>query len=395
VQGGARTWVPREGRWLDVGRRGDMGRDEVLLGTRNPHWGCNCGRAGANENWACRIKCRGCGRPAPEGISRKAKAEDAKAREAKKDADKGKGGGRPAGGGGGDKVTALERELRELKARVKEQDEELAEAKAHGAGGDDAMGVGDDPLGEAVGKARAALKAVKDVPEAGRAYLAGGYEKCLAERQADLDKALAARRASNPLDKQLESAEAYKARRLKKVEEEKELLAERQAEADEAAARLEEQKKELADAQKKAAEAAAEVAELAARYAAERNAAAPHPLPAAATAEASDTVSRAFAEQKWQEREAEFAQQLEQVSALLQAAQDGAGGTASVASESVAGDLGSLDDLADDEKWTKVEGAKRKAILSREAGRKKVELANSIKAKLGKHHKVMSPFGKK
>jgi len=356
---------------------------------------------GADENWACRIECRGCGRPAPDGVLRRARAADAKAKEekAKKRVDQGKQSDKPASGAGGDKQRlAIERELKELKAQLKERDEELAEVRARGAVGDDDMGVDGDPLADAVAKARDALKAVKDVPEAGRPWLAGGYEKCVAERQAALDAALAARRASNPLDKQLEGAEAYKARRLKKVEEEKELLAEKQAEADEAIARLEDQKKELAEAERKAAEATAEVAELAARYAAERSAATPRPPspnPAAASAEVGDTVSRAYAEQVWLEREAEFKQQLEQVQSMLVAAQDGVAGAASAASESAAGDLGSLDDLVDDDRWTKVEGAKRKAFLVRAAGRKKAEFAACIQTKLGKHRMVASPFDKK
>ena len=93
-----------------------MGQEAVLLGTRSPHWACNCGRAGADEIWACRVKCRGCGRPAPEGIQRKAKAEDAKVREARKAADaKAKSGGRGSDGEEA-KVAQLGREIKKLEA---------------------------------------------------------------------------------------------------------------------------------------------------------------------------------------------------------------------------------------------------------------------------------------
>eukprot|EP00973_Karenia_brevis_P008943 1209714-Karenia_brevis.AAC.1 len=43
----------------------------VSAGCETPHWGCDCGES---ANWACRIACRSCGKPAPQRIVQSAVA---------------------------------------------------------------------------------------------------------------------------------------------------------------------------------------------------------------------------------------------------------------------------------------------------------------------------------
>ena len=56
-----------------------MGTNEpaVLRGPKKPAWGCNCGFA---QNWACRIRCMQCDRPALVRITKAARTADAAAR---------------------------------------------------------------------------------------------------------------------------------------------------------------------------------------------------------------------------------------------------------------------------------------------------------------------------
>ena len=101
-------------------------------------------------------------------------------------------------------------------------------------------------------------------------------------------------------------------------------------------------------------------------------------------------VTIAFAEEKWAEREATFAQQVAQLKAMV-AAQGEGGSAASEASQSVASDLGTMDDLEDDEAWSKVPTGRRKAFLRKERD----ALASKIRTSLGTVSTVSSPFLKK
>ena len=52
------------------------GAEGVLLrGPREPHWACGCGEAG---NFACRLKCKACKRPAPRSVANRAREADKK-----------------------------------------------------------------------------------------------------------------------------------------------------------------------------------------------------------------------------------------------------------------------------------------------------------------------------
>eukprot|EP00973_Karenia_brevis_P066003 9173778-Karenia_brevis.AAC.1 len=57
-----------------------MTNDGFLQGPKKPFWGCSCGES---SNFASRLECRGCGKPAPARIAKAAKAADAEARAGK------------------------------------------------------------------------------------------------------------------------------------------------------------------------------------------------------------------------------------------------------------------------------------------------------------------------
>ena len=60
----------RQHNGRSVGSKDDQGR-EVLPGPKKPVWCCACGEG---NNWASRIKCKGCNRNAPQSVVNRAKA---------------------------------------------------------------------------------------------------------------------------------------------------------------------------------------------------------------------------------------------------------------------------------------------------------------------------------
>ena len=100
-------------------------------------------------------------------------------------------------------------------------------------------------------------------------------------------------------------------------------------------------------------------------------------------------MSVTFAEEKWAEREAAFAQQLEQLRALV--AGQGDGGPTAEAASTAAGDAGTIEDFEDDDQWNQVTRDKRRAVLHKQ----KEELASKVRAKLKAVAIARSPFVKK
>ena len=279
-----------------------------------------------------------------------------------------------------------EAEVQKLEKRMGEATAAAAEEQAGGGGMDDDT---EGELGVAVSRARERLKKAKDMPEEVRDLVAGGYEACLARLQGELVAAQAARRAANPLKRQLESAEAHQARMAKKSAEAQATLRARQAERAELDRQLALQQQAVTAAEAAAAQATAEVAALAAQYAAERSG--PATAAAAVPAEAPPGfVSAAYADQVWAEREAAFAQQLAQLQALGTTQGEG-GAAAAEAPASVASDLGSIEDLEDDDSWKRVAAGKRRALLRRERD----ALAFKVRTTLGKVSSASSALLKK
>jgi predicted nucleic acid-binding Zn-ribbon protein len=244
-------------------------------------------------------------------------------------------------------------------------------------------------LDEAVVQARDELKQMQGFTTFHRSLITDFGAK-LASTQGKLDDALVARRAANPLKKQLETAEAHQKRSGKKLEDAKASLETKRKELADAQLAIERQQAAVVEAEAVVAKVDAEVAVLAARFASERNA----PLPTAAgsavqlqvpTEPAEGFVTVAFAEEKWAEREAAFAQQIAQLQALVVPVTD----AQSEASPSEAGDLDLADPL-DDGAWSKVEPAKRHKLLHRQRD----ALARNVRSKLSKVSAASSPFVK-
>jgi hypothetical protein len=153
-------------------------------------------------------------------------------------------------------------------------------------------------------------------------------------------------------------------------------------------------RKTVADAEAAMVKATAEVAELAAKYAAERTAPAGNGALAGAAGPVEPSplgyVSINFAEEKWAEREMAFAQQLEQLKAMVASQGEGGAVVAEVA-PSAASELGSVEDLEDDEKWNQVAKGSRRALLRKQ----REELASRLRSKLGGVASVRSPFLKR
>ena len=302
------------------------------------------------------------------------------------------------------RVKQSEKKLRATEEKLKAVQKELEAAKAKPetatpggpppAAGPAGGGAADtSELDAAVLRARDKLKKLKDLPEEVREFVAGGFAECVAKLQGELDAAYAARRAANPLKKQLESAEAHKSRMEKKLADARAALLAREEELAEIQKRIQVQQAAVREAEASAAKASTEVAALVAQYASERTTApapedmelggAPQPQPP------DGWVSVAFAEEKWAEREQEFTRQLAQLQALVAGGAEDGG--QSEASPSEAGDVIPADQLEDDEAWRNIEPGKRRSVLRQERN----ALAKRVRINLGKVSSAASPFKKK
>ena len=112
---------------------------------------------------------------------------------------------------------------RDAEALCKENEElrrklQLAEAAAKAPEDETAMDAedGGDGLADAVQHARKRLNESRTMPEAIRDLVAGGYEVGLAKLQSELSSAQATRRATNPLDKQLDGGRSFQGTHARK-----------------------------------------------------------------------------------------------------------------------------------------------------------------------------------
>jgi hypothetical protein len=309
---------------------------------------------------------------------------------------------------------AKTKESNKAQAALRDEVQKLKEAAAAAPSSapEAAMELDHDGTEAGASALEAAISAARDELKQTQAFtdfqksLVPDYAATLAAAHAKVEAALVARRAASPLKKQLEGEERHQQRSAKKVADAKGLLETRRKQAADAQAAVQLQEKALADLEAVLAKADAQVASLAARFAAERNAAPATPEKSGAALRAVDAaaqpdaspdgfVSRSFAEEKWAEREAHFARQLEQLQSLVADGQ--AGGALPEAAPSEASDLGTLEQLEsladDDVAWGKVDKTKRKAVLSRQRDR----LAKQVKTSIGGFTKISgahSPFSK-
>ena len=287
---------------------------------------------------------------------------------------------------------------------VKQLKDELAEARKASTLGVSSPGArglmdldGDDEpatsaLTVAVERARDKLAKLKQLPEELRSLVEGGFDACCIRVQQELADAQSARRAAHPLKKQVAGAEAYKARLEKKLADEKAVLQQQEAQLADITSKIDKQKAAVREAEAAATKAATELASLAAQLASEHAVSAPAVLsgPEDGAQPPPGFVSVAFAEQKWAEREAEFAQKVAQLQALVDGQHDGVGSEAPDEALSESAEQTTLAMLDDDDTWSKVDRTKRKALL----GREREKLATRVKASLNKVSSHASPFKK-
>ena len=245
-------------------------------------------------------------------------------------------------------------------------------------------------LTAAVERAREKLTKLKQLPVELRSLVEGGFDACCNKVQQELADAQAARRAANPLKKQVAGAEAFKARMEKKLADEKAMLSQQEVLLADITDKINKQKVAVQEAEAAAAKAATELASLAAQLASE-HAVSETPAKFDETPQAQPGfVSVEFAEAKWAEREAVFAQQLAQLQALVSSSIDTSSPAECVESTASEADASDAPDQLDDEAWNKVEPTKRKALLHRQRD----ILAKKVRANLGKVSTHASPFKK-
>lgn len=302
------------------------------------------------------------------------------------------------------KLAALEAENKKLRTAAAEPkaDESAAAVLPQAAGAameldHDGTVAGASALEAAVSAARAELKQTKALTDFQKS-LVPDYDAAVLAAQAKVEAAVVARRAAHPLRKQLEVAEGHKQRTSKRIDEAKVLLETRRKEVANAQAAAQLQEKTLADLEAVLAKAAEEVANLAARFAAERNAAPAAPAaggaapqtvgPAAGPPEG--FVSVAVAEALWNEREQQIQKNIAEAVALATSDRSNSVASSEAAASDVA-DIDSLEAYQDDEKWNKVGKDRRKAVLSKQ----KDILAAKVSRSLAKVSVTESPFCKK
>ena len=114
-------------------------------------------------------------------------------------------------------------EIKALKDELAEVRKSASGRAAPKAGMEDAMDFDADDehattaLSAAVDRAREKLAKLKELPEELRGLVEGGFDACCSKLQQELADAQAARRAANPLKKQVAGAEAYKSRMEEKT----------------------------------------------------------------------------------------------------------------------------------------------------------------------------------
>ena len=202
-----------------VGGHGKSGvrgeRQEVLAGTKTPHWAC--GMCGELHNWASRVVCRGCRRDAPGHVLHRALAA---ADRVVAQPGRSRGGG---ASGAGDKVqaavAAAEKKAKAAEARAELErkarlaaEAEVAKARAMAADPEEEPG---DLSADQVARQkalRAELKELRSISPTLHARLfggAGGHMAAVQAVQDELAALAAAKRNGLPLADQLASQQRF------------------------------------------------------------------------------------------------------------------------------------------------------------------------------------------
>jgi len=250
-------------------------------------------------------------------------------------------------------------------------------------------------LEAAAASARDELRQMESFSELNQSFIIDFPGK-LAAAKAKLDAANANRRAANPLKQRLEGAEAHQQKTAKKLSCAKAAMAAKQKELVSLQEAIAVQAAAVDAAAAVLAKADTEVAELASQFAAERSAGVDVSAESQAPAQGQgptlpDPNWMAFVEEKWAEREAEFARHIAQLGSLV--ADVGSNAPPSEIATTDVADMGSLEGILveDDASWSTVEKGKRKALIRLQRDK----LAKEVRHSLSKVSAGASPFKKK
>ena len=298
---------------------------------------------------------------------------------------------------------ALALELKALRA-AQAQGPEVAGAPANAPTEDATMQDEGGEQGDKLANIRAEIKLLKgdlaayealDVERRERfcAHL-GGYDAAVAQLQAKLEECYARQRGCRTLRQQLASAQSHEDKMAKAAKADTDALADMREKAAQLQKDIEAQAAKADKSAQDLAAAKAEVRALAAQRAAEADGSAPSAASVPSLATGADPpegfVSVAFAEAKWQEREAAFAAQMAALQDLVAGSSHGGPASAEPSEASDTADPASLDIDFEDDSWKSVGKEARKAIAAKHRKVIVGRLATSI-SKVGKS---ASPFQK-
>ena len=360
-------------------------------GERGKLWTCRGQRAGSLCCFANKLGdtvCQACGHVPPSHVSAPAwwtKAEAARGGQTSSKAN-GKSSAEKGSRKADESRAAERKELQQLRNKCKQLTQKLEEATAkplaQSASDMDADETDESAeLAQALAAANARVKRLRAMGADARADLSN-FDEVLAEAERARDAAGEAKRAANPLKQRMAQAERYLASAQTRQASAAKALADDLEAFEKLQETIAERQQAVADAEAVVAKATVEVTHLAAQLALEKGATAAQlapadrPPPASTAAEQGETVSLAYAEQKWVEREREFAAEraafqlhLEQMQAVVEKAENAAKAVeeagSDAASDAALSDLGSAADLEEDAFWTAVGKGKRRAVVAR------------------------------
>ena len=186
----------------------------MLPGPKNPPWCCNCGE---DHNWACRIKCKGCGGKAPQTVFNKATAAAGQAPNRSavgRQQSSGAAPGCPTQSSRDAKVRLeLEALKKENEALTKSARAPVRPATAVGtakdvadSSDDTAMGGAAEELAKQIKDQRAKIKALERTADIVKHEIGRIFEVRLDDANALLEELLQRKQQAKPLDVQLKAA---------------------------------------------------------------------------------------------------------------------------------------------------------------------------------------------
>ena len=257
------------GSGRSTGNKDGRSRD-VLPGPKNPPWCCNCGE---DHNWACRIRCKGCGGKAPQTVFNKATAAAGQAPNRSAVGRQQNSGAAPGCPTQSSRDAKMRLELEALKkeneALKKSARAPVRPATAVGtakdvadSSDDTAMGGAAEELAKQIKDQRAKIKALERTDEIVKNEMGHIFEVRFNEAAALLDELLQRKQQAKPVDVQLKNALHNRDRCVRNKERTAEAVVQMLQEQSEVAANLLALQKAAGAAQAELASAEAEIRRL-------------------------------------------------------------------------------------------------------------------------------------